>query len=179
MMKKMILFIPVFLFIINLHAQDKSGLTGFPRSFLGNWKGKMQWIRPGKPTQEFSMQLKIQPTDTAGQFSWLIIYGDDGKDIRPYVLKPVDTAAGHWVIDERDGIILDNYVHGDAIHGAFTLLESTLVDNYFLENGKLHVEFFTFNLGEKTRSGKGTSETPFVDNYRISAYQSGVMTKED
>lgn len=151
--------------------------ASFPQSFTGVWKGKLQWMVSGKAAQTFTMQLRIQPADTAGQYTWQIIYGDDNKDNRPYVLKPVDTTKGHWIVDERDGIILDSYVHGNALHGAFTVLGNTIVDNYKVEDNKMYVEFFSIRLAEKKQSGKGTEETPFVESYRISSYQSGVLRK--
>lgn len=153
--------------------------TPFPGAFMGHWKGKLQWMVAGKPTQEFSMQLNIQPADTTGQFTWQIIYGEEGKDNRPYLLKPVDTTKGHWVVDEGDGIVLDSYVHGNAIHGAFTVQGNTIVDNYRLDGGKMFVEFFSIRLADKTTSGKGSADTPFVDSYRIASYQVGVLSKVD
>ena len=149
----------------------------FPKCFIGNWKGKLQWMIAGKPTQTFTMQLRIQSTDAANQFTWQIIYGDDNKDNRPYILKPLDTAKGHWIIDENNGIVLDSYVHGNTVHGAFTVQGNTIVDNYTIENGKMKVEFFSIKLGDKKQSGKGTEESPFVDSYRISSYQIGVLTR--
>jgi hypothetical protein len=173
-MKKLFL---VILFIITTRFAIAQTKTTFPQSFIGNWKGQLQWMVAGKPTQTFTMQLRIQPTDSANQYTWQIIYGDAGKDNRPYILKPVDTAKGHWVIDENDGIILDSYVHGNSIHGAFTVQGNTIVDNYTIENGKMRVEFFSIKLGDKKQSGKGTEETPFVDSYKISSYQTGVLTR--
>jgi hypothetical protein len=149
----------------------------FPKCFIGNWKGQLQWMVNGKPTQTFTMQLRIQSTDSVNQYSWQIIYGDENKDNRPYILKPVDTTKGHWIVDENDGIILDSYVHGNAIHGAFTVQGNTIVDNYKVENDKMYVEFFSIKLGDKKQSGKGTGDTPFVDSYKISSYQTGVLTR--
>lgn len=151
--------------------------NSFPQSFIGNWKGQLQWMVAGKPTQQFNMQLIIQPSDSAGQYSWQIIYGDSTIDNRPYILKPVDAAKGHWVIDEKDGIVLNSYVHGNAIHGAFTVQGKTIVDNYRVENDQLLVEFFSFNLTDKKRTGKGTERTPFVDSYKMGSYQMGVLLK--
>jgi hypothetical protein len=153
------------------------GQGKFPETFIGNWKGKMQWMVAGKPSQTFTMQLRIQPSDSAGQYTWQIIYGDSGKDNRPYILKPVDTAKGHWVVDERDGILLDSYVHGNCIQGAFTVQGNTIIDNYCVENGQMQVEFFSIKLGDKKQSGKGTAETPLVDSYRISSYQKGILKR--
>jgi hypothetical protein len=149
----------------------------FPASFTGKWKGKLQWAVAGKPTREFSMQLNILPADTAGQYSWQIIYGDDNKDNRPYLLKPADSNSNHWVIDERDGIILDSYVHGNCLQGAFTVNQNTIIDNYCIENGRMRVEFFTVKLGDKKQSGKGTEDVPFVNSYRIGGYQWGILEK--
>jgi hypothetical protein len=157
----------------------KAGISDntFPQSFIGSWKGQLQWMVAGKPTQQFNMQLIIQPLDSAGLYTWQIIYGDSTIDNRPYILKPVDAAKGHWIIDERDGIVLNSYVHGNAIHGAFTVQGKTIVDNYRVEKDQLFVEFFSFNLKDKKRSGKGTESTPFVDSYKMGSYQMGVLLK--
>ncbi len=160
-----------------IKSVEKKDLPVFPIAFIGNWKGKIRWLVNGKPTQTFAMQLRIQPTDSANQYTWQIIYGDANKDNRPYILKPIDIAKGHWIVDENDGIILDSYVHGNSIHGAFTVQGNTIVDNYKVENGKMVVEFFSIKLSDKKQSGKGTEETPFVDSYKISSYQTGVLTR--
>ncbi|MFZ1371028.1 MAG: hypothetical protein WAR78_11635 [Ferruginibacter sp.] len=149
----------------------------FPACFIGNWKGTLQWMVAGKPAREFIMRLNIQPADTAGQYNWQIIYGDDNKDQRTYLLRSVDETKGYWVIDEKDGIILDSYVHGNSLHGAFTVQGNTIVDNYKIIDGRMHVEFFSIKLDDKKRSGKGTTETPFVDSYNISSYQTGILLK--
>jgi hypothetical protein len=178
-MKRLFMLLLVCIPVLQLSAQTNS----FPQSFAGRWKGKLQWMVAGKPVREFSMQLIIQPADTAGQFTWQIIYTDTAAsagaaDNRPYLLKPVDTAHGHWLIDERDGILLDSYVHGNSIHGAFTVQGNTIVDNYRVEGNTITVEFFSIKLADKRTSGKGTDETPFVDSYTISSYQTGTLQKQ-
>lgn len=124
------------------------------------------------------MHLRIQPTDAGNQFTQQIIYGDDSKDNQPYILKPVDTAKGYWIIDENNGIVLDSYVHGNSLHGAFTVQGNNIVDNYTIENGKMKVEFFSIKLADKKQSGKGTEETPFVDSYKISSYQTVILKRQ-
>lgn len=177
-MKKLryLFLLPLALFMFEGHAQQ---VTGFPDSFVGKWKGKLQWMVSGRPAQEFTMKLTIQPADSSGWYTWHIRYGDDDKDSRPYLMKPVDAEKGHWVIDENDGIILDSYIHGNSFHGAFTVMGKTIIDNYRVENNRMFVEFFSINLSEKTTSGKGTPEIPFADSYKISGYQAGVLDKED
>jgi hypothetical protein len=121
------------------------------------------------------MQLIVQPAAAIGQYTWQIIYGDSATDNRPYILKPIDTANGHWVIDETDGIVLDSYVFNNSIKGAFTVMNNTIIDNYTVENNKMTVEFFSINLSKKNTSGKGTAAVPFVDSYTIGSFQTGVL----
>ena len=96
------------------------------------------------------MQLMVQHTHTLGQYTWQIIYGDSATDNRPYILKPIDTANGHWAIDETDDIVLDSYVFGNSIKGAFTVMNNTIIADYTVENNKMAVTFFTINLNKKT-----------------------------
>lgn len=174
-MKKVLLLFTLVFTALFIAAQNKN--AAFPQSFIGNWKGSLEWMVAGKPVKTFTMELRVQPTDSANQYTWQIIYGDDNKDNRPYILRQVDTAKGHWVVDELDGIVLDSYVLGNCIQGAFTVKSNTIIDNYCIEDGKMTVEFFSIKLGEKKQSGKGTDETPFVESYRMAGYQKGVLTR--
>lgn len=172
-------FALLFCFILfsNLHskAQGKNDIAGF----VGNWKGTLEWTRPGKSPQTFRMTLQVGKTDSVNQYSWTIIYGDSAKDIRPYTLKLVNPSTGHWVIDENNGIVLDNYLLSNCITGSFTVLENTITNLYCLENGKLKVTFISERLTDKTSSGKGNNDSPFVDSYRITGLQQGVLERQN
>jgi hypothetical protein len=146
--------------------------------FCGSWKGRLEWNRPGKPMQHFTMRLNIQKTDSAHTYTWQIMYGDEGKDIRPYLLKLVDSAQNHWVIDENNGIVLDNYLLSNCLTGSFTVMGNTITDSYCLENGKLKVVFTSMKLSDKKTTGKGTEDAPSVDSYRITGLQQGWLEKQ-
>lgn len=153
--------------------------TSFPQPFVGHWKGTLEWTQTGKKeTQRVDMELHILPSaDSAGQFSWNLVYGKASKDNRPYILKPVDTAAGHWVIDERNGIVLDQYWVANRLTGAFTVMNSTIINSYWLENGKLYVEFINYQSKPVATTGKGDTEVPYVDSYAIKSYQRAILSK--
>lgn len=171
------LFAVMLLVVQGLFAQSP---TPFPGSFIGKWKGKLQWMVTGKPSKEFSMQLIITPAEHTGQYNWQVIYGDSSGtvDNRPYLLKPVDTVTGHWQIDERNGIFLDSYVHGNCLQGAFTVQGNTIVNNYCVEGNKLSVEFFSINLQDKKTSGKGAGDVPLVHSYKLGSFQTGVLLRQ-
>jgi hypothetical protein len=166
-----------------LYAQGAKKRTvrakiSFPQSFTGHWEGTLYWYPTGKPQpQTVNMELHIQPADTPGHYTWQIVYGKAADDNRPYILKPVDTAKGHWVIDEKNGIVLDSYWVGQRFCGAFTVQGNTILDSYWLEGDTLHAEFFSYKQEQVRTSGHGTDESPKVDSYRIGSYQKAVMVR--
>ena len=148
----------------------------FPKDFLGHWQGELEWFQTGK-TQKIKMQLIIDTTNTPGQYSWQIIYGEKVEDNRPYILRPVDTALGHWVIDERDGILLDQYWIGKRFTGAFTVQNSTIVDSYWIEGKNLNVEFYSISSTPVQTTGGTSEDVPAVDSYMVKSYQRGMLRR--
>lgn len=158
-------------------AQDK---TGFPQQFIGHWQGTLHWYPQGATEPKaVNMELHIQPSkDTIGQYTWYIIYGKATEDNRPYILKAVDTTKGHWVIDEVNGIFLDQYWIGGRFSGAFTVNGNTIVNSYWIENGQLQVEFYSYPAKPLAVSGHGTEDSPKVDSYNIRSFQRATLSKK-
>lgn len=162
------------LFLCCIMALSAAGQ--FPQSWVGNWKGEMHWFKNGaKEPQKVPMQLRIGEGDSSGTYHWQILYGEAGADNRPYLLKAVNAAAGHWVIDERNGIILDQYWLANRLCGAFTVQNSSILNSYWLEGEQLHVEFYSLSAKPVRSSGEGTEESPKVDSYRAGSYQKAVL----
>ncbi|MGZ5287820.1 MAG: hypothetical protein ACXWB9_11565 [Flavisolibacter sp.] len=159
-----------------------SGLTtfaqNFPSDFLGHWEGELQWYKTGnKAPQNIKMQLVIQKTDTAGTYLWKLVYGEQNTDNRPYLLKAIDTAKGHWVVDERNGILLDHYWVGNRLTGAFTVENTTILNSFRLEGDALLVEFYSTSA-KPVRTSGGSSDIPSVFSYQAKAYQLAVLKKK-
>ena len=151
----------------------------FPKDFIGHWQGELLWYQTGKKQpQRVMMQLVIKPADTAGQYTWQLIYGEKNADNRPYILKPVDTAKGHWVIDEKNGILLDQYWIGNRFAGSFTVQTSTIFNSYWIENGDLMVEFYGISAKPVSTTGHGTEDSPTVNSYATRTYQKGILKKK-
>ena len=94
--------------IVSFTASSQSAT--FPQSWTGNWKGELLWYKTGKADpQKVNMELRIHPADSINSWSWQIIYGSEMEDNRPYKLICKDTSKVHWVIDENNGIVLDQY----------------------------------------------------------------------
>lgn len=173
-MKRLVFACCFFLFFFSSFAQ-----TSFPKDFLGHWEGTLNWYQAGKKTpQQVKMQLIIKPTDSASAYTWQIIYGNKGEDNRPYLLRPVDTAKGHWQVDERNGIVLDQYFIGGRFTSAFTVQTTTIVDSYWREGKNLIAEFYGLTVKPVNTTGNGTEDSPKVDSYGTKSYQRAVMKRK-
>lgn len=170
-----------FLLLLCLFANSLLALgqhSGFPATWKGNWKGELKWYRTGvQEPQAVSMELRIQPTGNEGEISWHLIYGKETDDSRPYLLKPKDTTGVHWVIDEKNGIVLDQFWTANKFCGAFTVMNSTIINSYWLEGDNLIAEFYTLGAKPLVTTGQGTAESPSVDSYKMNGYQKAVLKK--
>lgn len=172
-MRKFFLVNVLLLMFLVSSAQQLS----FPQSFVGNWKGTLTWSRAEKAAQQFTMRLNIQPADS-GRFTWQIIYGDEQKDNRPYLLMPIDAAKGHWQIDERNTIVLDGYFIGKSFTSVFAVSGSTIVSKYELTAEGLMVSFTTYATKSITTTGGTSNEIPPVDSYKVIGLQQGLLKRE-
>lgn len=152
--------------------------SSFPKDWIGNWKGELLWYKGHSPEpQAVKMELRIQPTDSAHKFTWHMVYGSPSQDSRPYILMAKDTTKGHWVIDENNGIVLDQFFLANKFCGAFTVQSSTIINNYWIAGGKLHIEFYNILAKPIATTGKGTDDSPSVNSYQVRSYQYAVLDK--
>jgi len=172
--------IVLLLFFFQLQLLAQNNVASFPKDFVGIWKGTLDWHRAGDTApRKINMELHILPSkDTAGQYTWRLVYGKPGEDNRPYILKKVDTAGIHWVIDELNGIVLDQYWIGNRFYGSFTVQNTTIVNCYYLENNQLIAEFISWPARPVATTGKGDEDSPFVDSYNIRSLQRAVLQKQ-
>ena len=153
--------------------------NNFPQDFVGKWKGTLEWFRTGNAApQQVNMELNVLPADSPGNYTWNLVYGSASADNRPYLLKSVDSAKVHWIIDELNGIKLDQYWVGNRFTGSFTVQNSTIVNTYYIENGVMIVEFISYASKPIATTGKGNEDAPFVDSYSIKSYQRAVLKKQ-
>jgi len=171
---KIILF-SVFISISFLASAQQS----FPQAWEGKWRGQLQWYKTGTAApQQINMELRIHRNNDS-TWAWQIIYGDETKDNRPYLLICKDSTKTHWVIDELNGIVLDQYWLAGKLSGAFTVMNSTIINNYWMEDDKLIVEFYNISAKPITTTGKGTVDSPKVDSYKVGSYQKAVLRKQE
>lgn len=166
-------------FVCSLLFSIASAQHHFPQDFVGHWQGNLQWYQAGKAApQTVKMQLLVQPTYTVGIYTWQLTYGDKGQDDRPYLLKSVDTARGHWAVDERNGIIIDQYFVGNRFTSAFTVQSATIITSCWREGENLLMEFHSLSAKPVSTTGTGTEDSPTVMSYGVKGYQRAVLSKK-
>jgi len=149
----------------------------FPHDWQGNWKGELLWHQRGNSEpKKVMMQLSIKAIDSS--YTWHLSYDNAGKDSRPYKLVPKDMVAGHWQIDENNGIIIDMYFVGNRLTGAFTVGSSTIITSYWLEAGKLIAEFHNISGKPINSTGLNTEESPTVQTYSVRSYQRAELSRQ-
>lgn len=120
--------------------------------WLGRWEGSCRVLQPGGLVAgQFTMGLTISRMEEDGenglpQYNWTIVY-DNGQtqQTRPYILKPaVDDngrpVPGHYLIDEQNGIVVDQFLVGDTMQGHFIVAagerQTVLHARYALEEAE-------------------------------------------
>lgn len=150
----------------------------FPKDWIGDWKGTMEWTRSGVKTEKVPMRLLIAASDRAGTYTYRLSYGEGGKDDRPYLLKLVDAKTGHWQIDERNGIVLDHYWLDGTFVGVFTVGGNTIMTTERREGDVLITEMITYDSAALSTSG-GKDGVPTVTTNKIKSIQRARLRKVD
>ncbi len=143
--------------------------------WLGHWKGNLIWQIGPDSSQTVEMHLVIAPLDSLGQYSWNLVYGADQADNRGYTLKPVDLESGHWVVDENNGILIDQYLFGNTFSSAFEVMGTRIVDAFEVNGDQMNVRFFSFGNEAARTSGQGTDDVPIVYSFPMRSVQSVVL----
>ena len=160
----------------NLHAQTSN--INFPDDFFGNYKGVLD-IHNAKGITKYPMEFQLQPTDSLGHYQYTLIYGDgDNRQVRPYTLKAINKDNGTYIIDENNGIILDEKVIENRMYTVFEVGGTLLTTFITFEENQMLFEIVVIKVANKNSSGGTSEEIPEVFSYPITTVQRAILTKE-
>lgn len=132
-----------------------------PERWNGVWRGSLTLNPPLKNFPATSpMELRIAPHEKEkGHWSWAIAYS--GQPERGYELVAVPEKPGTFVMDEKNGILLDATLDGAELLSAFEVGGRLLLTRYTLTASGIHYQTQTFQRGElgphQVASWKATS----------------------
>jgi hypothetical protein len=156
--------------------------AGLPEAWIGHFRGPAQVLQPGRPPMEFTMELIVAPSATAGEYTWTIVYdGAQGKQTRPYKLITRDAAKGHFAVDEANGIVLDCRLFGNTFYGQFEIAGTRITTRESLEKAgtpdeQLVVEMVTTMVDSAATSG-GKDGIPEVRSWFPASLQRAVLKR--
>lgn len=101
-----------------------------PEDWIGHWTGTCRLAPPYQGLETFGATLTVAPGSAPGSYSWRVTYDNGRHDVRAYELTPVDAAKGHYVIDEKNGLLLDAVISDGVLYAPFTIGEQLIVATY-------------------------------------------------
>lgn len=160
-------------------ATDIENLTiaQFPQAWEGKWKGTLVISKPNGDTTLVPMQLHILPMDTVGKWDYKIIYGKESTGTRPYELHTVDASKGHYLIDEKNSILLDAYYLGDTFYSRFSVGKFLLSTRTSLLGDQLVYEIISGNKEPINSTGGVSDEIPEVESFAIAVQQKALLSR--
>ena len=154
----------------------------FPDDWLGEWRGELSIWNQGKKSMTVPMVVRNFPTIHSDTLEWALIYGEDEvKGLRAYYLIIDTLQDNHFVVDERNSIFLDGYVHDNVYVSNFNVMGNEITSVYKLLNkDQMSFEIF-FNKDEPiSTSGNtvnGSDTIPEVSSFPVLTYQRAYLKK--
>lgn len=179
------IFVFLFLFPVLLLAQEATPGASFPLDYQGIWVGELEIFNQNGKVQAVPMELRILPIDDS-TYTYTMIYGIDtisGK--RAYLLRKGKEGAHHWVIDEQDGILLDNFYYGGVLHGPFSVSGTLLFSSLEKRDGALHYAIIAgpdapFQTSGTTTTDEAGNTTEYVVNsFQPRSFQRAVLRPKE
>jgi hypothetical protein len=125
------------LFSMSIIPTDAPAKPALPVEWHGRWTGTLKVNAIGGKEQETQMELLVEPLKSRTGYRWRITYGEPKvRPARDYELIPQEK-NGHFVIDEKNGIVIDAWLVGGTIHSQFQVGESMIPVRYELKGDTL------------------------------------------
>lgn len=165
----------------SLNSNVFTKTKNFPSDWMGYWEGTLYIYNANGDIKKVPMIAEHALTDTTGVYTWALIYGEDiSKGRRDYILKTKDAMKGHYVVDERNNILLDTYLIGNQMISIFDVEGTMITSIYAPEDDKMTFTIIAGKSDSPQQSGGGSyngEDIPLVHSYPVTAYQKGILTK--
>jgi len=156
----------LFALALALVPVDAAANTGLPVEWHGRWNGTLKITPVEEKEQETPMELTIKPLKDSKNLRWRIIYGDVKKaPVRDYELQPQDK-ANHFIIDEKNGILIDAWLTGGVLHSQFDVDGSMIAVRYERAG-----DILRFSLTATSTKEPRVSKLTGKDDFRVKAYK--------
>ncbi len=155
-----------------------------PESWHGTWSGRLNIFSSAGKTMELGMKIVIEPLDSSHQVSWTLAYLPDDttemkNDIRPYELIGQKDRPGHFVVDEKNSILLDCYLLDQVLTSRFRVDQALLMINYTHLGDSLRFEVFSGAMEPVRQTGAEVEEVEIIEAFGIGNYQRAILYPQE
>jgi hypothetical protein len=149
----------------------------FPEDWLGEYAGRLDIYNVKGLAQSLDMELKIMKTDSSHRYKWVIVYAGQPRDYEQIVQ---DTALGKFLMDEKNGIFIHDFLVANTFYSRFDVQGTDLLCKYELaKKGVINFEIVTSRVAKLSTSGNIPKDSiPPVDDFKIGVVQKAVLYKK-
>lgn len=156
-----------FVLALALVPADAPAHPGLPADFHGRWAGTLKITSAAGEVKEASMEMVIEPIKDSKNYKWRIVYGKGPA--RDYELVPQEK-AGHFVIDEKNGLLIDAWLVGSTVHSFFQVEDSLIPVRYERTGDVLRFSLSSWTAKDP-RTTKATAGTLEARAFKLQAVQ--------
>lgn len=154
----------------------------FPQTWQGTWRGTLHIHTAKGVAQTVPMAVEIGPTADSLRWRFALTYGEDtAKGRRAYDLLVVDRAAGRYLTDENNGILLDDYFLDGRLLSQFTVQGTRLISSFERRGDELIFEILSGKDAPVRTSGgqkRGDGDVPTVQSFPLGSWHRAVLRRE-
>jgi hypothetical protein len=135
-----------------------------PLAWTGTWSGPCLSDNTMGLAPEHGMTLTIKPIAETPHFDFHIQY--TGEPVRRYELQLVNEKEGHYIVDEKNGIILDDFYKQGSLNSMFLINGRIFQSQWTLNGGVMNVRQTAYD-GVNSRNSGGANSIPAVLSFNI------------
>ena len=160
-------------------AQTDTVSTQFSAGWLGEFEGTLKIHNSKGLVQELPMKLLNNPR-ADGSLQWAIQYGEEASGLRDYSLLVEDADARHFIVDEHNSILIDEFQYANSFISWFEVMGSMILVKYTLDGDYIVFEIIAGG-SEPIRTTGGEKvdgeDIPEVNSFGVNAYQFAILKR--
>ncbi len=164
-----------------LFAQADKDFFRFPGDYYGDWQGPLHIYKGDSIIRTISMRLVIRQLNSKSDAWKIMYYAGEDTIIKAYELIRDDSIPGHFIIDEKNSILLDGYVHGGVFVQRYEVNESLITVRTERRGKKLYFEILAGSIKAIRKSGGipfQKEKVPRVSSFKIGLRQLAILSKQ-
>jgi hypothetical protein len=153
-----------------------------PEAWTGTWRGVLTTYGAVDSVKfTVPVTLTIAPLAEAGAYRWRHVYANDStRNVKDYVLRTIDAAAGRYATDENNGIVLDEQFVGGMLVSVFQVGEQVIENRTEVRGDTLVQDLLAWRrtaVRETRGTGPNGEQGAPVSSFRVTSRQRSVLVR--